>query len=111
MCKIGNTTSSLKHITCGVPQGSNLGALLFLIYINDLPNCLKTSIPAMYADDTSLSVFVESTSDANISLESVHVWLTANKLTLNIEKTEYVIIGSYKRISGILNDNESVLNL
>ena len=59
----------------------------------------------MYADDTSLSVSSESASDINISLnkelESVHVWLTANKLTLNIEKTEYMIIGSYKRISRI----------
>ena len=53
----------------------------------------------MYADDSSLSVSGGSASDVNISLnkelESVHVWLTANNQTLNIEKTEYMIIGSH----------------
>ncbi len=105
LCRVNNTTSSLKHIQCGVPQGSNLGPLLFLIYINDLLNCLKKSKPAMYADDTNLSVTGETASDIEMKLNhelgNVHDWLLANKLTLDIEKTEYMIIGSYKRISNI----------
>ncbi len=76
VCRVNNTTSSFKHIPCGVPQRSNLGPLLFLIYINDLPNCLKKSKPAMYADDTNLSVTGETASDIkmklNHELENVH---------------------------------------
>ena len=110
VCRVNNITSSLKHISSGVPQGSNLAALLFLIYINDLPNCLKNSKPAMYADDTNLSVTGETASDnevrLNAELENVHEWLTANKLTLNTEKTEYMIIGSYKKISNIQKEGE-----
>ena len=56
VCKVNNTISSVKSIRCGVPQGSNLGPLLFLLYINDLPNCLEISTPAMYADDTNVTV-------------------------------------------------------
>ena len=48
--------SNSKNITKGVPQGSNLGPILFLLYINDLPNCLSSSVPALFTDDTNLTV-------------------------------------------------------
>ena len=55
--------SDKRTITCGVPQGTNLGPLLFLLYINDLPNCLDMTNASMFADDTSLSCNGVSSAD------------------------------------------------
>ena len=54
-CQLNGMLSDQRGITCGIPQGSILGPLLFIIYINDLPNCLKHTTPRMFADDTSLT--------------------------------------------------------
>ena len=54
-CVVIGKLSNSVSVTCDVPQGSSLGPLLFLVYINDLPNCLNTSTPRMFADDTSIS--------------------------------------------------------
>ena len=71
----------------GVPQGSNLGPLLFLLYINDLPNCLSYFAPALFADDTNLTVGGTSANEIELKLEqdlsNIHQWLLVNKLTLN----------------------------
>ena len=85
--------SDVKH---GVPQGSILGPLLFLIYINDLPNCTHLNILS-YADDTTLYKSVHSIDtlsvQINTELENVYVWLRANKLSLNLMKSKYMLFG------------------
>ena len=60
-CRVNDQLSNSAPVTCGVPQGSNLGPILFLIYINDLPNCLNHAIPRMFADDTSISYSANTT--------------------------------------------------
>ena len=95
--QIGNTLSAEKELSCGVPQGSVLGPLLFLIYINDLPNAFYNSL---FADDT---IFCLSSSnlellfdESNNELEKASIWFKANKLTLNVSKTKYMVIRSKK---------------
>ena len=95
---VNGCNSSHLNITCGVPQGSVLGPLLFLIYINDLPNSsLKLSF-YLFDDDTS--IYFESDSSENLEkvvdkeLRQVKKWLDVNKLAINVEKTNFVIFHS-----------------
>ena len=91
---IEGVNSPTKTMLCGVPQGSVLGPLLFLIYINDLPNSIDF-FTLLFADDTTF----QSCSDnlpqlfnlANLELKKASVRFKANKLTLNVSKTKFIL--------------------
>ena len=87
--------STPANITCGVPQGSILGPLLFTIYINDMHNALKQCIVHHFADDTNL-LYSHSNPKIlkrvmNNELKILFEWLCANRLSLNVGKTEFII--------------------
>ena len=91
---INGFESESKILAHGVPQGSVLGPILFLIYINDLHNCIKYCRTYHFADDTNLlnisKDYKTLQRQVNFDLFSLHKWLTANKISLNEGKTELV---------------------
>ena len=98
--KLANSsTRSIKH---GVPQGSVLGPLLFLIYINDLNNAIKNSTTLHFADDTSLICQTKSlkalNKKINQDLSNLTEWLRANKISLNASKTEIIIFRNKTKV-------------
>ena len=90
-----NNNTSLEKITCGVPQGSILGPLLFLIYVNDLSQASNMSDPIMFTDDVNLfychyqiKILFET---VNCQLEKINQWFEAHRLSLNVEKMNYTL--------------------
>ena len=96
---ISGNQSQYRNIQHGVPQGSVLGPLLFLIYINDLNTCIYHSTTRHFADDTNLLYATDLSKprnrnivrNLNKDLKSLNHWLLANKISLNSTKTELII--------------------
>ena len=105
-----NCLSDFKVISCGVPQGSLLGPLLFLIYINDMSKTSNLLSFILYADDTSICYCNKSLTSlyetVNNELIKICDWFKANRLSINLSKCNFMIFSNRKRQS-----NQSNLNI
>ena len=105
------TQSEIKVVKCGVPQGSIFGPLLFSIYMNHLYNVFEFLFTFIYADDTCLLMHGKHLDDLiihiNKELYLLFTWLQANKLSLNGQKTYYMI--SHRARIKLMNDSSNVV--
>ena len=111
VCQVNGKLSPPRNIITGIPQGSILGPLLFLIYVNDFPNCLTIMTNAecdMFGDDTQIASASNEikifAGKLNNDLVDISDWMVANKFSLNASKTECVLTGSHKKLQQNRND-------
>ena len=112
---INGNSSELLNNNCGVPQGSVLGPLLFLLYINDLPNISRVLNFYLFADDTNIYYESKSLIDLertiNKELRKLYLWLNINRLSLNIDKTNFVIFHPLINLRNIMLLSKSIIKL
>ena len=100
---IGQASSTSRKVSVGVPVGSILGPLLFVIYMNDLPKVLRNTTVTLFADDTALYCSSQSARDLqtmlNQDLDRLAQWLYEHKLTLNVSKSKFMLIGGPRKLN------------
>ena len=93
-------SSNMRVIKCGVPQGSILGPVLFLVYINDLATVCSNVFSIFFADDSNIfkngKNLLEIQEVINKELKDISIWLNVNKLFMNISKTQYMLFSGKK---------------
>ena len=110
--------SELRTVNIGVPEGSVLGPLLFLLYMNDLAFCVPDFYTILFADDTSLSLSGQNYDllllQFNSLLSKVTSWLKTNLLSLNVSKTKYILFKNpreYINHGKVVMDSQEVLRV
>lgn len=105
---VNGSNSTPMNVTCGVPQGSILGPLLFIIYVNDMAGSVNCDL-FLYADDSAIIVngkdVYEIESKLSAELEKLSYWLDENKLSLHFGKTKSILFASRKRLSNVSEMN------
>ena len=112
--QIDECASTLLNVTCGVPQGSILGPKLFNLYINDICNASTSLKFILFADDTNVfysGVDIQTICECiSRELDKLHVWLSVNKLSLNVDKANFILFGNRKNIDNVcISMNNSII--
>ena len=98
----GNVLSTNSNVDYGVPQGSILGPLLFILFINDLPQCLENCSISMYADDTviyySAAILKSVQTVVQDDMDKIALWMVDNELLLNESKTKTLLFGTRQKL-------------
>ena len=106
----GGVSSDTQYIKCGVPQGSILGPLLFLLYINDLSRVSSVIFSLLFADDSNMFMSGRNPNtmikSMNVEMVKIIEWLQVNKLTLNVKKTHYMF---FRKLKSKLIKTEDIL--